>query len=257
MDGLHPKPIKTNLRKEAKRKQIHNEYHKDSLQLDNALKKALQIAKQNTSTESFSNKWNVRVRNNSHCCIVNLDFGPLFSKNDRHLLIRRFFQDKSYLNVYLYLEKKFTPVISYELEDFSYINDSIGDINGDGIKDFVVHWYPPAGCCIADVYNVYLNQGSKATFTVGYELINPTFSPKEKLIRGITYDHPGEAALYKYKWNGLEADTIEYIYNDVKNKGHFIKTKQECYSKEKKGQALKSIPIEYHNIKSYGWFALY
>ena len=43
----------------------------------------------------------------------------------------------------------------------------------------------------------------------GYQGINPTFSTKEKLIRGVQYGYL--AALSKYKWNGLKVDTLEFI----------------------------------------------
>ena len=49
-------------------------------------------------------------------------------------------------------------------------------------------------------------------------IINPTFSPKEKIIRGVGYGHPGETEMYKYKWNGNTIDTMEYVYferNDI------------------------------------------
>ena len=34
------------------------------------------------------------------------------------------------------------------------------------------------------------------TFSKNFEFINPTFSPKEKIIRGICYGHPGETEMY-------------------------------------------------------------
>ena len=40
------------------------------------------------------------------------------------------------------------------------------------------------------------------TISNNFEFINPTFSPKEKIIRGVCYGHPSETEMYKYKWNG-------------------------------------------------------
>ncbi len=48
-------------------------------------------------------------------------------------------------------------------------------------------------------------------FSKNFEFINPTFSPKEKIIRGICYGHPSKTEMYKYKWNGETIDTLEYI----------------------------------------------
>jgi len=138
----------------------------------------------------------------------------------------------------------------------TYIQDTIYDANGDGYNDFLVHWYPSSGCCRRNVYNVYLNQPDKGIFTHDYQFMNPTFSAKEKVIRGVEYGHPGEVGLYKYKWNGLQIDTIEFIYPDAKNLGQFIKTKKRTYSPtEKEGVVLKSVPEEYLKIESYKWFA--
>jgi len=96
----------------------------------------------------------------------------------------------------------------------------------------------------------------KEQFTADYEFMNPTFSAKEGIIRGIEYGHPGEAGLYKYKWNGLQIDTIEYIYPDAHHKGQFIKTKKAAYqSTGKDGIVLKAVPAEYYTIESYEWFA--
>jgi hypothetical protein len=113
-----------------------------------------------------------------------------------------------------------------------------------------------SGCCRRDVYNVYLNQPDKGNFTQDYEFINPTFSAKEKIIRGVEYGNPGEVGLYKYKWNGLQVDTIEFIYPDANNKGQFIKTKKGAYRPTgKEGVVLKTVPKEYQKIESYEWFA--
>jgi hypothetical protein len=41
--------------------------------------------------------------------------------------------------------------------------------------------------------------------------MNPTFSPKEKIIRGICYGQAGDTEMYKYKWRGRHIDTLEFI----------------------------------------------
>ena len=81
---------------------------------------------------------------------------------------------------------------------------------------------------------------------------------KEKIIRGLGYGHPGEVGLYKYKWNGLKVDTIEFIYPDVSTKGQFIKTKKRIYRPtDKEGIVLKHVPKEYQDIESFEWFVDY
>ena len=105
---------------------------------------------------------------------------------------------------------------------------------------------------------MYLNQPHKGNFAGDYEFINPTFAAKEKLIRGVEYGQPGEAGLYKYKWNGLQVDTIEFIYPDVHTKGRYIRTKRSAYRPtEKEGIVLKAVPKEYLEIEAYDWFAAF
>jgi hypothetical protein len=140
----------------------------------------------------------------------------------------------------------------------TYIKDTIFDVNGDNYKDFIVNWYPSSGCCRRDIYNVYLYIPNKKTFSIDYEFINPTFSAKEKIIRGVGYGHPGEVELYKYKWNGFRVDTIEFIYPDIKTKGQFIRTKtKRDSSNSNEGEILNLLPIEYQNINSVDWFKKY
>ncbi len=42
--------------------------------------------------------------------------------------------------------------------------------------------------------------------------MNPIFYPKEKVIRGMEYG--SDAPLYKYRWNNLKIDTVEYIHKN-------------------------------------------
>ena len=140
-----------------------------------------------------------------------------------------------------------------------YVNDTIRDINGDKIKDFVVNFYGVNGCCLKAFSNVYLLRSDKKMFSNVFEFINPTFSPKEKIIRGVCYGHPGETELYKYKWNGEQVDTIEYVSYEMNDKGRktgkVIISKDLPYS-DSNGtiKRLNSVPSEYREIYGYDWF---
>lgn len=230
---------------------------KDSLRLDKILKDALKIAKQNNFSKSLFIEYDTASDDSSFVVTVNISFGYLFSINNRHLLIRRLVPGGAYLNLYLITANDFIPVIYREQCGMTYINDTIRDVNGDGLKDFLVHWYPCSGCCKRDIFNVYLNKEDNGTFTNDYEFINPTFSSSEKIIRGVKYGHPGEVELYKYKWNGFRVDTVEFIY-PIKVKGQnrtYIKTNKLLYSKGPiKKIKFKTVPKEYHKIDGYDWF---
>ena len=74
------------------------------------------------------------------------------------------------------------------------------------------------------------------------------------------YGHPGEVGLYKYAWNDLNVDTIEFIYPnqiDTLNR-HFFKTEKWMYlTEENERIKLEKVPSEYHDIESYDWFTWY
>jgi hypothetical protein len=113
-----------------------------------------------------------------------------------------------------------------------------------------------SGCCRRNVYFVYLFRPQSGTFSRKYFFINPTFSPKEKLIRGVEYGQPGETPLYKYRWNGLRVDTVEYIYRVQQGGVAFMRTRKyrSGLPGQKDGKALKAVPMEYRHIEDYAWF---
>lgn len=228
----------------------------NSLLLENILKDALVLANEVLYKNHYSTEYDIQNNDSSIVVTVNITIGHLFSQKQRHLLIRRITLWCEYIDLYFITDDVLKSVIYREQYGMTYINDTIRDINGDGINDFVVHWYPSSGCCRQDVYSVYLNQPDKGIFSKEYRFINPTFSPKEKIVRGVEYGYPGEAGLYKYKWDGLNLAPIEFIYPDVNNKGQFIRTKTSAYRPtEKEGEMLNAVPEEYHKIEGYDWFA--
>jgi hypothetical protein len=244
------------LTKVERQKQTAEENRIDSLRLDIALNDAYKIAKAAFHKENFTKEYEFQPDDSSYIVKIKIVIGRHFKDNQKYFLLRRNVPWATYLDLYKIIDGKAKKLIDREQGGMTYIRDTIFDANGDGHKDFLVHWYPSSGCCRRDVYNVYLNQPDKGNFTKDYEFINPTFSANEKIIRGVEYGHPGEVGLYKYKWNGLQVDTIEFIYPDVNNKGQFIKTIKGAYRPtDKEGIVLKTVPKEYQKIESYEWFA--
>lgn len=255
-DSIPKTPSKNELTKEERQKQFEEENRIDSIRLDIALKDAFKVAQTEFKTDNFKKEYEIQPDDSSYIIKIEIEIGRLFKDNQKYFLLRRHVPWATYLDLYKVQDNDAKKLIYREQDGMTYIRDTIFDVNGDGHKDFLVHWYPSSGCCRRDVYNVYLNQPDKGNFTNDYEFINPTFSAKEKIIRGVGYGHPGEVGLYKYKWNGLQVDTIEFIYPDSKNQGQFIKTKKRAYSPtEKEGVVLKTVPKEYQKIESYEWFA--
>lgn len=257
-DSLQTIETKKELTKEEKHKQIEEENRLDSLRLNIALDDAFKIAKTAFKTDNFTKEYELKPDDSSYAIKIDIIIVGLFKDSQKYFLLRRHVPWATYLDLYKIVDDRAKSLIEREQGSMTYIRDTIFDVNGDGHKDFLVHWYPSSGCCRRDVYNVYLNQPKKGKFTKDYEFINPTFSAKEKIIRGVEYGHAGEVGLYKYKWNGLQVDTVEFIYPDVNNKEQYIKTKKGAYRPtEKEGIILKAVPKEYQKIESYEWFVGY
>lgn len=137
-------------------------------------------------------------------------------------------------------------------------SDTIFDANGDEVKDFALRFYPSSGCCRRDIYYLYLSPEKKEGQLSYIELINPTFYPKEHLIRGIGYGWPGHVELYKYRWRGEELDTLEYILPDVATKGKtFLKSKNLYGFTKEKEIHLTELPQEYQTVIGLDYFLHY
>ncbi|OWU89145.1 hypothetical protein DBB36_02315 [Flavobacterium sp. WLB] len=241
-----------------KRAEIEKQEKIDSLKLDKILFDALKIATQEINKKKFQKKYKVRP-DNEYDVEVEINIDCYFAKNNPHLIIRRLEPNNVYIDIYSKDGNKFVKVLSHKEWAMTYMDDTIKDINGDGLKDFVVNWYGATGCCLKAFSNIYLFRKDKKTFSKDFEFINPTFSPKEKIIRGVEYGHPGHTAIYKYKWNGEAVDTLEYVYYETdkedRKTGKIIISKKEAYSKNKKDiRILNSIPVEYKNIEGFDWF---
>ncbi|WKL47900.1 hypothetical protein Q1W71_23495 [Flavobacterium pectinovorum] len=239
-----------------KRAEIEKQYEIDSLRLEKVLTDALRIAEQNGEKNKFKKTYKV-----SPDIEVELDLDNHFTKDYPHLIVRRHGDDIDdfCIDIYSKVNRKFEKVISHRQWAITYTSDTIKDINGDGLKDFVVNWYGASGCCLKAFSDIYLLRKDQKTFSNSFEFINPTFSPKEKIIRGVEYGHTGETEIYKYQWNGEKVDTLEYVYYDTnkegKKTGKIIISEKRAYSKNKKDiKKLNSIPAEYTKIEGYDWF---
>lgn len=240
-----------------KRKKIEEQDIADSIRLDKVLQDALKIANQNITKVKFSKKYEISSDSIPVSVEINLDY--YFTKASPHLIIRRNDPSTIYIDIYFKGDNKFEKVVSNKQWSLTYVNDTISDINGDGLNDFVVNWYGASGCCLKAFSNVYLIRQDKKAFSENFEFINPTFSAIEKIIRGICYGHPGETEMYKYKWNGEKVDTVEYVSYEKNEKG--VKTGKVIISKDilydnrvKPFKLLNSVPTEYRKIEGYDWF---
>lgn len=256
-DTLHSNINKNEKERLQKRRIIEKQANEDSLRLDKVLQDALKIAYQNIGKNKFSKKYVVSPDNIPVSVEIKMDYH--FSKINPHLIIRRNEPSTIFIDIYSKEKNKFEKVVSHEQWKMTYVNDTIRDIDGNGINDFVVNWYGSSGCCLKAYSNVYILRKNQKTFSQSFEFINPTFSPKEKIIRGVCYGHPGETEMYKYKWNDEKIDTIEYISyqkNDmgIKTGKVVISTNEPFGDKYKVLKIINSIPKEYWGIEGFDWF---
>jgi hypothetical protein len=239
-----------------RRREIEEQDYADSIRLEKVLQDALKIANQNILTDKFAKKYKVSPESIPVSVEINLDYH--FTTTNPHLIIRRSEPNAVYIDIYAKGVNKFEKVVSHEQWSMTYVNDTIQDVNGDGLNDFVVNWYGATGCCLKAFSNVYLLRQDKKAFSDNFEFINPTFSPREKLIRGVCYGHPGETEIYKYKWNGEKVDTIEYVSYERNAKGKtgkiIISADKPYGDKFKVLKKLNSVPTEYRKIEGYDWF---
>ncbi len=256
--------LQTNLDKKekerlAKRKEIEEQNKTDSLNLDKFLNNAIKIANQNIDLDRFKKEYVETMPDSSYQVEVSVRSDFYFTKENPHLIIRRNTPSSIYIDIFSKKDNHFLKVLSHEQWDMTYVNDTIQDINGDGLKDFVVNWYGSSGCCLKAFSNVYLLRPDKKTFSNNFEFINPTFSPKDKIIKGVCYGQPGETEMYKYKWNGETVDTMEYISYEKNAKGEktgkIIVSEDRPYGDHYKVvKRLNSVPNEYKKIEGYDWF---
>lgn len=247
IDTTLPKP------EPERTKELNESDQQDSLRLASMMKYLLMMAGKHKNDVKFDK----RIDFSNLQCVASgsLTYGHLFEKGRKHLIVRRnFCSSTTFLDVFILEKAKFRLVCSQVLDGMSYINDTIQDVNGDHLKDFLVHSYSSSGCCRRNVYDVYLYQPGKGNFTKKYEFMNPTFSPSEKTIRGIGYGQPGDVELYKYKWNKLKVDTVEFIFPDSTKKNYHVYRHSDDVENYKTGRFITVIPKEYRKVESYDWF---
>jgi len=188
---------------------------------------------------------------------TSMAFGHLFEAGKSHLHIRSSAETGNVLdNVYLLENNHFKLISTDTIASIEFTSDSIGDVNGDKLKDYMVVSYSSSGCCLRYVYNVHTYDASTGGFNHLYNFYNPDFFPDEKVVRGVGYGHPGEVELYKFKWNDTALEVVERIYRDPENNKQFIRMRGEDKGEpsSQNGEVLKAVPKEYRNIDGYEWF---
>lgn len=224
-------------------------------EVEKAFEKALEFAKKGKEKSHFTYYFEEESQKGDYNFIqVNIDYGSFFDKNEKFLILTcnyYRFSDDTYYRMYLKENNSFKLL----LEEYANYGEKplFMEINGDDNIDFIIAYSPSSGCCPRQSKIVFLYENKNF---IKYNFVNPTFSPKEKVVRGVGYGYFPEVGLYKYKWNGTQLDTVEYIYRTKEsNFKKFIRTKKQMYLlKNNEGEVLNSLPKEYEGISELDWF---
>lgn len=232
------------------------EQQMDSIRLSRTLNNAEVVAQQMLYTGKTFREFDQIIDSLFHVKTT-ISRSAFFSPDFEHVIIKREAPNNVLIDIYVIQNQKLTSVLKHDQWALTYVSDTLKDINGDGYKDYVLNWYGSNGCCLKGFSDVYLYQPKTGTFTDQFEFINPTFLPKEKVIRGVCYGHPGETEMYTYKWKGEAIDTIEYISYEKKDNGEKTGKFISC-KKARQGikdiKRLNAMPEEYKSIEGYDWF---
>lgn len=242
---------------QLKREQVRSKENSDSIFADSIVDEALAIIRDNLSQPVYRKKFKSRLNEDLCRLDVELKLGNLFTPDGKHAFVRLEGCGNIFLNIFKIKGNTIIPVVKHEEWELTHVTDSIADVNGDGLQDLMVNWYGSSGCCLKNFYDVFLSKPD-GSFTEGYNFANPTFSAKERIVRGVGYGHPGEVELYKFRWKGYKLDTVEYIFPYPKNPIRFVKTKSlVSRDTEKDWKILDEVPNEYKNIYGFDWFIGY
>lgn len=243
--NIFPLDVDTTLLSPTQRKQNSE----DSI-LRLSLEHAFGIAKPSIRTsENFYSYYTYQTPDSLEKIDIEIVVGKLMNDQQTYFLLRRFHfeSEKFYLDLYKTQEDTHKVLLSHQQDIVSYQQDTIFDVNGDQQNDLVIYWYPTAGSWAREVCIVYLNNNSH--FSGGYTFTNSVFSPVEGIIRGREYGDPKGAGFFKYQWNNLQLDTLEYVYPHLAQKGKYIRVPQKGYLQNiDKGVLLDSLPAEYNNL---------
>jgi hypothetical protein len=189
------------------------------------------------------------------------EFGNIFSKNKRHLLVKRFlneydnYNSSAYSDIYLLEGGSLRKVVADTVIEASEI--SMEDVNCDGFTDYVVNYYSGAGCCPRSADNVYIYNPKNGKF-IFYDFLNRISECDKKIMYETSYGYPQDIEVYKYKWVGLKCVLIEslgrtFISWDLKKNP---KTYTKIIYPSEKEIVLKDVPEEYKRLSIYDYFKL-
>ena len=109
----------------------------DSVKDSKVLAEALGIAEQHASQSQFQRSYVSAIQDSFYWAEVDIKAGFYFSDKFQHLIVRRSRPGIVYIDVFSSNGNQYQKVVSDKQSTMEYMGDTIRDINGDGLKDFV------------------------------------------------------------------------------------------------------------------------
>jgi hypothetical protein len=220
----------------------------------------LKAANQRIQEHSFSGKIDTSAFGYKDM-YATYEFGDIFSKDKKHLLVKRFINEYNnysgslYSDIYLFRNNSFEKVAADTASES--FEENFEDVNCDGFMDYVVNSYSGAGCCPRSVDNGYLYKPQNGHFVFVDFFNRESICPK-KFFYETSYGYSVDIEVYKYRWAGLKKVLIESFgptfisWNTNTPPKTYTKT---IYPSRKK-ITLKNAPGEYRKLKIFDYFKI-
>lgn len=229
-----------------------------------ALDSARRIARQNVYRENFSYSMETPL-DSVHTIRSRLTLGSFFGPR-KYMILRRASpvlhgreEPAHVIDIFYYssYDSTFRGIKAFGERLENFVNDTVQDVNGDGRMDFVAN-YTSTLRGLKFRYSIVTLFENDTTCLAGSTVFpNPSFSAKERVIRGVLAGKAGQTEIYKYQWDGFEVDTVEYIYRDSDIPGHVIRTPYLPTDKRNTTEVMEkldAVPLEYRNLPELNWF---
>jgi len=228
--------------------------------LDKMLDTVIKAANQRSQENSFSGEVDTSLFHFKEMSAT-YEFGNIFSKDKKHLLVKRFINEfdsysaSLYSDIYLFENNLFKKVAADTVTETS--EESLEDLNCDGFMDYVVNSYSGAGCCPRSADNGYLYNPKNGHF-IFMDFFNRETNCPDKIFYEASYGYRIDIEVYKYKWVGFKKVLLEsfgptFISWSAKEDP---KTYTKTIYPSKKRIILKNAPEEYKQLAIFDYFKI-
>ena len=131
----------------------------NNIEIKKVFKNALAIAKKQQHQKQFKKNYNCVIDNID--ASVNIELGYLFDAKEKYLIITINQINDIWVKIYSINQNQFTQILYKNEAKTTFVESRILDVNNDGLKDYLWLSYPNSGCCMRNIYEVYLLSPNK------------------------------------------------------------------------------------------------